>query len=267
MSARHFTSDDGVRLAYEEYGEGGGAPIVFCHGLAATGEQFADDAAFFADRGRRVLVPHLRGHGLSDAPTALTPETLSIERLAMDLIEMLDHAGATKVDWVGNSLGGIVALQMLAARRFRSLVTFGTTYSIRLPRIGGHKLLATAHNLLGGDRLAAITARLTSRDPQARLLIEKMLREVRPDVASVLAAVLTQYDLIEAGAAADIPVLLLRCGEDRAVNAGLSGTLRAISGKPNFRVVDIPKGGHVANLDATDAFHSALVAFWESVPG
>jgi pimeloyl-ACP methyl ester carboxylesterase len=267
VSVHVFTSDDGVRLAYEEYGEDDGTPVVFCHGLAATGEQFADDAAFFAERGRRVLVPHLRGHGLSDAPTALTPETLAIERLAKDLIGMLDHAAATRVDWVGNSLGGIVALRMLADRRFRSLATFGTSYAISLPRIGGHRLIPASHRLLGSDRLAAITARLTSRDSQARLLIEKMLREVRPQVASVLAGVLTQYDLIDAGAAADIPVLLLRCGGDRAVNAGLGGTLRAISGKPNFRVVDIPTGGHVANLDAADDFRSALIGFWESIPG
>ena len=262
MRAHTFTSSDGVQLAYDEVGHGRATPIVLCHGLAATGEQFAADAAFFAGLGHRVLVPHLRGHGRSATPEPPTETSLSIARLAADLIEMLDDAGADRVHWVGNSLGGIVALEMLPARRFRTLATFGTTYAIRLPRIGGHRVIAAGHRLLGGNALAALAARTTSRDPAVQRLIEKMLREVRPEVTATLAGVLTQYDLIAAGEAADIPVLLLRCGEDRLVNAGLGDTLRAMQRKPNFRLVDVPRGGHVANLDATDAVRAALLAFW-----
>jgi pimeloyl-ACP methyl ester carboxylesterase len=265
MTLREFTSSDGVRLAYKDLGDGPRTPIVFCHGLAASGEQFVADAPFFASRGHRVLVPDLRGHGRSDAPAALTDASLGIARLASDLLEMLDHAGVDRVHWVGNSLGGIVALEMLKARRFATLTTFGTTYAINLPRVGGHRLVAASHKLLGGDTLAALTARVTSRNPRARVLIEKILRELRPDVVTVLTGVLTSYDLIAAGAAADIPVLMLRGGEDRAVNAGLGDTLKAMRGKPNFRLVELRYGGHVANLDAADPFRAALIAFWTSV--
>jgi 3-oxoadipate enol-lactonase len=262
----NFISSDGVRIAYDDVGDGGGVPIVFCHGLAATGEQFAEDTAFFASCGHRVLVPHLRGHGLSDAPDQVTPATMSIARLAADLVEMLDHARLSHVHWVGNSLGGIVALEMLAGTRFASLATFGTTYAIKLPRIGGHRLISASHRLLGGNALAAFMARVTSRDPIARLLIEKMLREVRPDVAETLAGVLTHYDLIARGAAADIPVLMMRASEDSAVNAGLADTLRAMHRNPNFRLIELAGGGHVANLDARDAFRAALISFWASLP-
>ena len=265
MTARNFISSDGVQLAYEDIGHGGSTPIVLCHGLAATGEQFAADATFLVSHGHRVLVPHLRGHGRSATPSPLNPASLGIERLASDLIEMLDDAGVDRVHWVGNSLGGIVALEMLAARRFRSLATFGTTYAIKLPRIGGHRLIQLGHTVLGGNTIAAITARLTSPDPAARRLIEKMLRETRPDVVAMLAGVLTHYDLIAAGVATDIPVLMLRCGRDRVVNAGLAQTLLAMRRKPNFQIVDVPTGGHVANLDATDAVRAALIAFWSQV--
>jgi 3-oxoadipate enol-lactonase len=182
MSVRRYLSSDGVHLAYEEW-TGSGPTLVFCHGLAATGEQFAEDAAFFAARGHHVLVPHLRGHGLSEGPAVPTAESLSISRLAADLVDMLDHAGTSRVHWVGNSLGGIVALQMLASRRFHSLATFGTTYAIRLPRLGGHRLIGAAHRMVGAGRMAALTARLTSRHADARRLIEKMLREVRIETA------------------------------------------------------------------------------------
>ncbi|MEO7221320.1 MAG: alpha/beta hydrolase, partial [Devosia sp.] len=129
MTIHHFTSSDGVRLAYEEFGSGNtGTPLVLCHGIAVNGEQFHEDATWFAARGQRVLVPHLRGHGLSDSPVPVTRERFTIERLAADLVEMLDHAKAPKVHWVGNSLGGIVALDMLKAGRFETLATFGTSY-------------------------------------------------------------------------------------------------------------------------------------------
>ena len=85
MKVHHFTSSDGVRLAYEEFGEGnGGTPLVFCHGIAVNGVQFHEDAKWFAARGHRVLVPHLRGHGLSDSPVPVSRRTLTIERLAID---------------------------------------------------------------------------------------------------------------------------------------------------------------------------------------
>jgi 3-oxoadipate enol-lactonase len=263
MSIHRFTSSDGITLAYEAFGEANiGRPIVLCHGIAASGLQFHDDAEWLAGRGHRVLVPHLRGHGLSGTPDPLTEESLRIPRLAADMIEMLDHSGSPRVHWVGNSLGGIVALEMMAARRFETLATFGTSYSIKLPRVGGHHLIALWHKMLGGGAAAAVTANMTTQDPDARELIDTMLRDARIDVVTALSANLSWYDLIEVGAMATIPILVLRCGRDRLVNVALRDTLAAMSGRPNFRLVELPEGGHVANLDATDAFRAALLEFW-----
>ncbi len=264
MTERHFTSSDGVALCYDDVGPASGPPIVLCHGLAAAALQFRDDATFFAGLGHRVLVPDLRGHGRSASPSPMRPEAFSIARLAADMIEMLDHAGADKVHWVGNSLGGIVALELLRQERFHTLATFGTVYAIGLPQIGGHHLVTASRALLGQKLLASLTARSTSRDPAARALIETILRDARHDVTAMLAGVLTRYDLIAAAEAATIPILLLRGGRDTAVNAGLASTLKAMQGRPNFTLVELPEGGHCANLDARGAFRAALLAFWSS---
>lgn len=264
MSVHRFTSSDGVALAYEAFGETNiGRPIVLCHGIAASGLQFHDDAEWLAGRGHRVLVPHLRGHGLSSSPDPLTSESVSIPRLAADMIEMLDHSGSPRVHWVGNSLGGIVALEMMPARRFETLATFGTSYSIKLPRVGGHRLISLWHRMLGRDAAASVTASMTTHDPDARALIDTMLRDADIEVVTALSGNLSWYDLIEAGKAATIPILMLRCGRDRLVNVALRDTLAAMSDNLNFRLVDLPDGGHVANLDATDAFRSALLDFWK----
>jgi len=266
VSERHYMSADGVELVYDDVGPPGSVPIVLCHGLAAAAAQFADDAAFFAEFGFRVLVPDLRGHGRSASPAPLTPESVSIGRLAADMTAMLDDAGVATVHWVGNSLGGIVALGMLKQQRLRTLATFGTTYAIELPRIGGHHLVTAARGVLGAKLLARLTARNTSEDPAARALIESILRQVRYDVVAVLAGVLTRYDLIAEAEAATIPILMLRGGKDRAVNAGLGRTLSAMRGRPNFTLVELPDGGHCANLDARGPYRAALLDFWSSSP-
>ena len=266
MSVRRYTSDDGISLAYGDHGPADGPPIVLCHGLAANALQFADDAAFLASKGHRVLVPDLRGHGESATPP-LTRDAFSVARLAADLIAMLDDAGVGPVHWVGNSLGGIVALEMLPAGRFRTLTTFGTAYALGLPRIGGHKLVSASHALLGAETMAVLGSRSVTTDPHARAVILEMLRQSRPAVTELLAEVLTQYDLIANGVAATLPILLLRGGRDRLVNAALGPTLKAMQGKPNFTLVELAEGGHCANLDARDAFRIALLQFLSANPG
>ena len=265
MTIHRYISSDGVALAYEGFGEHNiGRPIVLCHGIAVNGMQFYDDADWLAAHGHRVLVPHLRGHGLSNGPAPVTRESLTIERLAADLIEMLDHAHAPRVHWVGNSLGGIVALEMLKANRFETLTTFGTSYSIKLPMLGGHRIIPLWHRVTGRERAAALAAYFTSTDPAARRLIDTMLRRMPVDVVAMLGANLSWYDLIAEGAAATIPILMLHCGRDRLVNLAMRNTLRTMRARPNFRLVELPTGGHCANLDATDAFRDALISFWDT---
>jgi pimeloyl-ACP methyl ester carboxylesterase len=258
-----LTTDDGVPIVYGDLGPRAGIPVVLCHGLAAAGRQMHADAAYFAAAGYRVLVPDLRGHGRSGRPAPLTRDSVSITRMAADLVAMLDHAGAGPVHWVGNSLGGILALHMLPDHeaRFRTLATFGTAYRLSLPAWGG--FVPLSYRLLGPGVVARLTAWATTRDPKARVLIEKLLREHDPEVGGLLVSNLASYDMIANAERARLPILLLRGGRDGAVNAALATTIRAMQGRANFELVEIAGGGHCANLDATDAWRAALLEFWE----
>ncbi len=258
-----LTATDGVRIVYDDNGPREGVPVVLCHGLAAAGGQLRADAEYFAGLGYRVLVPDLRGHGRSGRPQPLTPESLSIARLADDLVAMLDHAGVGPVHWVGNSLGGILALQMLGKHeaRFRTLATFGTAYRLGLPRLGG--LIPLSYRLLGPGLVAKLTALTTTRNKAARVLIETLVRQNDPEVGGMLASNLATYDLIANAERAKLPILMLRGGRDRAVNAGLGPTIAVMRGHENFTLVELSEGGHCANLDATDEWRAALLRFWE----
>jgi 3-oxoadipate enol-lactonase len=258
-----LAASDGVRIVYDDHGPREGVPVALCHGLAAAGEQLRADAEYFAGLGYRVLVPDLRGHGRSGRPHPLTPESLSIARMADDLVMMLDHAGVGPVHWVGNSLGGILALQMLGEHesRFRTLATFGTSYRLSLPRLGA--VIPLSYRLLGPGLAAKLTAFTTTRDRAARVLIEQLIRQVDPQVDGLLASNLASYDLIANAERAKLPILMLRGGRDHAVNAGLGPTIAIMRGRENFTLVELPEGGHCANLDATDQWRAALLRFWE----
>lgn len=258
---KRFAAGDGVEIVYDDLGEG--IPVVLCHGIAAAGAQLFTDAEYFAGRGFRVLVPDLRGHGRSGKPKPLNRDNLSIGRLATDMKEMLDHAGIGPVHWVGNSLGGIVALWLLKDHeaRFRTLTTFGTAYRLSLPGFWA-RLLPAAHQVVGAPLIGWMTAQTTTRNVLARPLIGKLVAGFDPQVAAPLTENLANYDLIANGAGATLPILMLRGGRDGAVNAALGSALAAMQGKANFTLVELPEGGHCANLDATEMWRGELEGFW-----
>jgi len=114
-----FVDRDGVRLAYREYGDPAGEPVVLVHGLFAAGWSWEGFAPLLAEAGRRVIVPELRGHGHSDRTGPYT-----FEVFAGDLIFLLDTLGIDTVDLIGHSLGGHAA-SVVAQRqpqRIRRLV-------------------------------------------------------------------------------------------------------------------------------------------------
>lgn len=123
-----FTADDGVEIAWYEWGAPSGRPpVVLHHGFAAdahlnwvaTGVVAALEGA-----GRHVVALDARGHGASGKPT--DPARYGEARMARDVSALLDAVGAERVDLVGYSMGAIVALIVTAAEpRVRRLVVGG----------------------------------------------------------------------------------------------------------------------------------------------
>lgn len=108
----YFKSHDGLDLAYREMGEG--RPVVLVHGLFSNGWVNwirYGHAQLLADAGYRVIMPDLRGHGMSAAPhdAAYYPPDV----LADDGETLIRHLGLTDYDLGGYSLGGRTVLRML----------------------------------------------------------------------------------------------------------------------------------------------------------
>ena len=103
--AVHFwTASDGIELAYHELGAG--RPVVLLHGLFSDANinwiKFGHAARISAE-GFRVIMPDLRGHGLSGKPQE--PEYYPRGILARDLRELIAHLALAEFDLGGFSLG------------------------------------------------------------------------------------------------------------------------------------------------------------------
>lgn len=111
-----FASFDGVELAWTEMTTAGGGArsVVLIHGYFSTAQVNwvkYGHAAKLAARGFRVIMPDLRGHGLSDRPhdaAAYPPDVLMRDGFAL-----IEHLGLSDYDLGGYSLGARTCVRML----------------------------------------------------------------------------------------------------------------------------------------------------------
>src|ERR1700757_5017263 len=121
----HLSTDDGVRLYYEETGSG--TPIVFVHEFADDYRGYEGQMRYFGRR-YRCIAYNARGYPPSDVPEA--PERYSQERARDDIRAVLDALAIDKAHVVGISMGGFATLHfgLAYAERARSLVVAGGGY-------------------------------------------------------------------------------------------------------------------------------------------
>ncbi len=113
-----------LEMEYTEAGRGE-RPFVLVHGFTGSRDDFADVLAHLGELGHTVT-PDNRGHGGTTNPGV--PEAYSLEHLRDDLLGLLDALGHERVDLLGHSLGGMIALRFVLAHpdRVASLVLMDT---------------------------------------------------------------------------------------------------------------------------------------------
>lgn len=104
IQTHHWTSSDGIQLAWREVGQG--RPVILLHGLFSDAEmnwiKFGT-AGRIAAEGFRVIMPDHRAHGLSARPHGAEHYPKGI--LARDVRELVALLGLSDFDLGGFSLG------------------------------------------------------------------------------------------------------------------------------------------------------------------
>jgi len=185
-----FFDARGVRIHYLL--EGTGDPVVLIHGLDSSAQmnwQLPGIIAALA-RHHQVIALDLPGYGQSDKP--VEPEAYG-QQWVEDVILLLDHLRIQKAHIVGYSMGGMVALKLIAEHPER--VLSGTLGGMGWLREGSFLQKAWAHmgsiSARGGADLALTEDELKAirvpvlilvgdRDPMRRMYVVP-LQAVRND--------------------------------------------------------------------------------------
>lgn len=187
-----FASFDGVELAWTEMGEG--RPVVLIHGYfsaAAVNWIKYGHAARLAERGFRVIMPDLRGHGLSEKPHDLAAYPPDV--LMRDGFALIEHLGLSDYDLAGYSLGGRTALRMLvngARPRRAVLAGMGLSGLVDTQGRGGYfrRVLTNLGSFERGspEWLTEAFLKTTKGDPQALLnVLETFVDTSKVEIAAI----------------------------------------------------------------------------------
>lgn len=163
-----FTTPDGVSLAYDDITPAGGAEraIVLLHGFASNrneGWRRTGWYGAFERRETRVIGLDQRGHG--ESAKLYEPDAYTRDKLAGDVLALMDHLGLERADLFGYSMGTRTAMQaaLMAPERVSHLILGG---------VGGRLLEPAEHR----DSAPMVEAMLAA-DPDA--IEQPMLRSFR----------------------------------------------------------------------------------------
>ena len=262
---------EGTRLSYIDLGPPDALPpVVLLHAFPLHAEMWAPQLAYLAAR-RRVIAPDLSGFGRSAAPP--DPSSYSVHRWAGEVVGLLDALGIERAVVGGLSMGGYVALALLRHHpdRLAGLVLADTrptpdTDEVRARRTSQQEQLGRGEREALIEALTSGLVGSTTRSTRPEMIDQvRRLAEASSDegILGALAAMKARPDSSDALAAVAVPTLVL-VGDEDAMS-----TPEEVRGwgteVPGARLVVLPGAGHLSNLEAAEAFNSALDDFLETL--
>ncbi|MCA6122666.1 alpha/beta fold hydrolase [Bradyrhizobium sp. WSM 1704] len=268
------TTDDGVRLYFEETGSG--HPVILVHEFAGDLRSYEPQMRHFGKR-YRTIAYNARGFPPSDVPEQVA--SYSQARAADDILAVLDHIGAEKAHIVGLSMGGFATLHFGIRHHARalSLCIGGCGYGAELDkretfRAEADVIAATIRK----EGMAAFAERYAhgptrvqyqNKDPRGHAEFKAMLAE-----HSAVGSANTQqgvqkerpslYTLTDEMQRITVPTLIITGDEDWPCL--LPGILMK-QNIPSAALAVMPNCGHAINIEEPDEYNRIVGDFLAQV--
>jgi len=256
-----FALIKGLSVHYRVEGPAEAPPLLLIHSLGSSMEMWAPQATALAGK-FQVISYDLRGHGLSEA----TDGSHTLELLAGDALNLLDHLGVERAHVAGVSLGGMIAqtLGIQAGGRVRSLV-LGDTASVIGPKSNwDHRAAA-----IRADGMASLVDAILSRwftpgfiesQPQIARGFGAMLTRMPAEAYISASCAVRDGDMTAALGHIACPTLVLVGDQDVSTPPAAAEALKA--GIPGAKLVVIENAAHIPTVERPEAVTSAMVSFY-----
>lgn len=259
-----LTLFDGERLYYEAHGQG--PPLVLVSGLNGVGAFWSTHVPALAER-YTVIVHDHRGTGQSSA----SPIEYSIEQMADDLLQLLDHLGLERAHLVGHSTGGAICQGLAIDRpeRVDRLVLCGTWtaaegYFRQLFEIRGDILRTMGPEAYVRTSMLFMCPPGWTRD-HAETMAGEQAAMVQgfppPEVMLSRIGALLKFDRRADLPCIAAPTLVIGARDDMVTPAYYSEELGRLI--PGAETAILPKGGHFFPVLAPEEFRRVLLDFLE----
>jgi pimeloyl-ACP methyl ester carboxylesterase len=272
----HLTTDDNIKLYYEEVGSG--IPIIFVHEFAGDLRSYEMQMRYFGQR-YRCIAFNARGYPPSEVPES--GDAYSQDRARDDIRAVLDALKIDKAHIVGLSMGGFAALHFgfTYPDRARSLVVAGCGYGAapdKRAQFAAEAEAAAKGFEQGGMAKAAeayalgpTRVQFQNKDPRGwREFADQLAQHSTEGAARTMRGVQARrpslFDLVEKMKTITTPTLIMTGDEDwPCLEPGLL-MKRTI---PTAALVVMPNAGHTINLEDPIAFNQHIADFLHTVDG
>jgi pimeloyl-ACP methyl ester carboxylesterase len=264
------TTDDGVRLFYEEAGVG--TSIVFVHEFGGDHRSWEPQMRHFARR-HRCITFGARGYPPSDVPESI--DAYSQARAVADILAVMDHLAIDRAHIVGLSMGGFATAHFGLDHpdRARSLVIAGAGYGAEKQyedyfrstsldvakqfETQGSKQFAKTYSL-GASRVQFQNKDIRGWQEFSTQLGEHSSIGAANTMRGVQAQRPSLYDLEDRLARMTVPTLIVVGDEDdHCLQPGIF-MKKTI---PTAGLLVLPKTGHTLNLEEPAVFNQHVGEF------
>ncbi|MCB0411165.1 MAG: alpha/beta hydrolase, partial [Bdellovibrionales bacterium] len=213
-----------------------------------------------------LITADWRGYGESKG--LKDPTEIDFERYAQDYIELIESLKLKKVQVVGHSTGGLIAMMAILKKPelFKSLVLLdsvgatGLELEFPLEQVLNHFELMSNNKDYCKPVLAATIERVDPESPQFQNLFEVTWNCDRVNWRSVPEILSTKIDISNRMPELKLPTLILHGELDKVLPLKGSEKLKQQIPQAELKVVE--KHGHSYNMEDPHAFSKELVRFF-----
>lgn len=246
---------------------GEGPAVLLLHGISNSGRAWSPQVPALVAAGYRVIVPDHAGHGASDRLAA----PFGVADIADDTERLLAALAIDRLDIVGLSLGGMVALELALRNpgRIGRLIVANSFPQTNSPAFkamaqGWADVFESPHGPVRRfeQNWPTLVSTAFQNSPEGLQTYQAWHGNAATSDGASLAQIargITDFDVLERLGQLAAPTLLIAGSDDRMSLPHYSQAMaeRIASGT----CLEIPGAAHISNVDSSQVFNAHMLAF------